>query len=185
MGTSGYLHISWLLPQMCIYCLSVIVHLSKVFQRRVSSTEAEFFIETWLDSFIFSIEFCWVTVWKWKKKKTITGVFCMVAPKNHIKLLGLFPLAWTGGEESLKFLQLNWKKRQRVKVVKHRSETPSSVLLYLVIAGMGPSLLPCIWCGVRRLKLAVGQCWVICCSTYWVNLSEITAGFTNNGGKQK
>lgn len=64
-----------------------------------------------------------------KKKKTITGVFCMVAPKNHIKLLGLFPLAWTGGEESLKFLQLNWKKRQRVKVVKHRSETPSSVLL--------------------------------------------------------
>lgn len=53
----------------------------------------------------------------------------MVAPKNHIKLLGLFPLAWTGGEESLKFLQLNWKKRQRVKVVKHRSETPSSVLL--------------------------------------------------------
>lgn len=52
----------------------------------------------------------------------------MVAPKNHIKLLGPFPLAWTGGEESLKFLQLNSKRIQRVTMVKHKSETASLVL---------------------------------------------------------
>lgn len=98
---------------------------NEAFQRTISSAKAEFVVEAWLESFIFTYK-SFAGLQSGNEKKILRD-FGIVAPESLSTPLGLYPLTWAE-EESLKFLQFNWKGRQRVRTVRHSREKLHSVL---------------------------------------------------------
>lgn len=108
METLGYCHVSWLYHR-CLF----IVYLSlftypKYFRRLCLPPEQSLQLRLgWIPSCFKSSV---LLDYDWEMAK-IPGVFCIMAPRNHSRLLGPVPLAWPTEEESLKFLQ--FRKRRK------------------------------------------------------------------------